>query len=86
MNFLANAGYLSSAVKPGCFATPLWTAVKFTMNQAVLPPEHPLLPKAYEPIAQENQLRNLRTGSPRALSGFTAAHNNVDDLTSFRGV
>lgn len=84
MNFLANAGYLSSSVKIGFLVTPLWTAVKFTMNEVVLPSE--LLPKAYEPIAQEHQLRNLKTGSPRALSGFTSSHDNVDNLTSFRGV
>lgn len=86
MNFLANAGYFNYSVKASCFATPLWTAVKLTMNQVVLPPEHPLLPKAFEPIAQENQLRDLKTGTPRALSGFTSAHDNVHDLTSFRGM
>lgn len=86
MNFLANAGYLASFVKPGCYATPLWTAVKITMNQVELPGEHPLLPKAYDPIAQENQLRLLKTGTPRAISGYILPHNNADDLTSFRGV
>lgn len=83
MNFLANGGYLADSVRASFYATSLWTTVKFTMNEVKLPPEHPLLPKAFQPIAQKTQLKLLKTGTPRALSGFTSAHDNIHGFTSF---